>query len=373
MREMHDSAPLRLEDPLERWFELLRRLAGDLDLDALAKKTRALLRRRGVPSANSLLRLALARGPGGMSLRQTAAWAHLSGVADLTDASLNDRLHQSCDFLAAIVANLLQAKTPGPCPRWPGRSLRISDGSCVSKPGSRGTDWRVHGVYDLGAGGFSHLELTDKHGGEALDRGVGIEGEIRIADRGYSAAKALRRFVASVKQAKGADYVVRLRWSSFRLRKPCGAKFDLIAHLQNMPKEQKIDDIRVTVEGAGAPLQTRIVIARKPGEAAQAERQRLMREARKKGKQVDPRSLIAAEYVMLATSLPEEAYPAGEIVAMYRLRWQIELAFKRLKSLLRIDCLPAKTDKGGRSWIYAHLILAIATDDCSQDFLDSSP
>ncbi len=86
-------------------------VAGDLDLDALAKKTRALVRRRGVPDAKALSRVALARGPGGMSLRQTAAWAHLSGVADLTDASLNDRLHQSCDFLAAIVAKLLAART----------------------------------------------------------------------------------------------------------------------------------------------------------------------------------------------------------------------------------------------------------------------
>jgi len=370
---MLDSTSLVPDD----WSGLISRVAGDLDLDALAKETRALLRRRGVPDAKALLRLALARGPGGMSLRQTAAWAHLSGVADLTDASLSDRLHQSCDFLAAIVAKLLAARTLSPCPRWRGRSLRISDGSCVSKPGSRGTDWRVHGVYDLGAGGFSHLELTDNHGGEALDRGAGVEGEIRIADRGYSAAKALRRFVTSVQQAKGADYVVRLRWRSFRLRKPCGAKFDLIAHLRNMPKEQDIDDVCVLIEGAGdpnsRPLSARIVIARKPEEAARAECARQMREARKKGKQLDPRSLIAAEYVMLATSLPENAYPASEVLALYRLRWQIELAFKRLKTLLRIDCLPAKTDKGGRSWIYAHLILAIATDACSQDFLDSSP
>ena len=249
---MLDSTSLVPDD----WSGLISRVAGDLDLDALAKETRALVRRRGVPDAKALLRLALARGPGGMSLRQTAAWAHLSGVADLTDASLNDRLHQSCDFLAAIVAKLLAARTPSPCLRWPGRRLRIADGSCVSKPGSRGTDWRVHGVYDLGAGGFSHLELTGKHGGEALDRGAGVEGEIRIADRGYSAAKALRRFVASVKQAKGADYVVRLRWRSFRLREPCGAKFDLIAHLQNMPKEQNIDDISVLIERAGDPNST---------------------------------------------------------------------------------------------------------------------
>jgi hypothetical protein len=73
-----------------------------LDLEALALEKRALVRRRGVPDAKALLRLALARGPGGMSLRRTAAWAQLSGVADLTDASLDDRLHQSCDVLAAI-------------------------------------------------------------------------------------------------------------------------------------------------------------------------------------------------------------------------------------------------------------------------------
>ncbi len=313
---MLDSTSLVPDD----WSGLISRVAGDLDLDALAKETRALVRRRGVPDAQALLRLALARGPGGMSLRQTAAWAHLSGVADLTDASLNDRLHQSCDFLAAIVAKLLAARTPSPCPRWPGRRLRIADGSCVSKPGSRGTDWRVHGVYDLGAGGFSHLELTDKHGGEALDRGAGVEGEIRIADRGYSAAKALRRFVASVKQAKGADYVVRLRWRSFRLREPCGAKFDLIAHLQNMPKEQNIDDLRVLIERAGDPnsnpLSTRIVIARKPEEAARAERERQMREARKKGKQLDPRSLIAAEYVMLATGTVRNFCVRGRLTIM---------------------------------------------------------
>jgi lambda repressor-like predicted transcriptional regulator len=355
------------------WSGLLARLTSSIDLDALAKETRALVRRRGVPDAASLLRLALARGPGGMSLREAAGWAHLAGVAQLTDASLNDRLHQSCDFLAAIVANLLKKKVGGVLPRWPGRYLRVSDGSCISKPASRGTDWRVHGVYDLGAGGFSHLELTDKHGGEALNRGAGIAGEIRIADRGYSAAKAICGYMASVTQEQGADYVVRLRWSSLRLRKPCGEKFDLIAHLRKMPKEQATDEVRVMIEGAGAAMPTRIVIARKPPQAAQATCERLKREASKSGKKLDDRSLIAAEFVMLATSLAQDAYPVAEILAMYRLRWQIELAFKRLKSLLRIDCLPAKTEKGGRSWIYAHLILAIATDECSQDFLESSP
>jgi hypothetical protein len=367
---MHESASTLVEN----WSDLVGHILGDLDLDQLAFSTRALRRRRGVPDARALLRLALARGPGGLSLRETAAWAHLAQVADLTDASLNDRLHQSCEFLEAIVASMLQAKTPGLCFRWPGRVLRIADGSCVSKPGSKGTDWRVHAVYDLGVGGFSHFELTDKHGAEALDRGAAVPGEIRLGDRNYSSAKALRRFVASVGKAGAADYVVRLRWSSLRLRDAGGEKFDLIAHLRKMQAEEtQIDDFVVSIEGAGAPMSTRIVILRKPEQAARAARERLQREARKKGKTLDARSLLAAEFVILATSLDAQTYPADEIFAMYRLRWQIELAFKRLKSLLNLDRLPAKTDKGARSWIYAHLILAIATDDYSQGFLESSP
>ena len=62
-----------------------------------------------------------------------------------------------------------------------------------------------------------------------------------------------------------------------------------------------------------------------------------------------------------------------ESVSGQALRWQIELAFKRLKSLLHIDKLPARTELGGRSWLYPHLILALLCDDLSQDFLDSFP
>jgi Transposase DDE domain len=366
---MHESASTLIEN----WSGLVSRILGDLDIEQLARSTRALRRQRGVPNAKALLRLALARGPGGLSLRETAAWAHLARVAELTNASLNDRLHRSCEFLASIVASMLRAKTPGPCFRWPGRVLRISDGSCVSKPGSKGTDWRVHAVYDLGSGGFSHFELTDKHGAEALDRGAAIPGEIRLGDRNYSNAKGLRRYVDSVSSGGTADYVVRLRWSSLRLRDAEGRKFDLAAHLRDMPADQRTDDLTVSIEGAGAPMSTRIVILRKSEEAARAARERLLRQARNKGKIPDPRSLLAAEFVVLATSLPAGTYPADEIFAMYRLRWQIELAFKRLKSLLNLDRLPARTDKGARSWIYAHLILAIATDDHSQDILESCP
>jgi IS4 transposase len=97
------------------------------------------------------------------------------------------------------------------------------------------------------------------------------------------------------------------------------------------------------------------------------------RPAIKKRKKLDPRSLIAAEFMNLATSLPKTEYTAKDVLAIYRLRWQIELTFRRLKSLVHINRLPTRTEPTSRSWLYAHLIRAPLCDDLSQDFLDSSP
>jgi hypothetical protein len=358
------------------WSSLLRRLPQDIDLDGLARRTKALRRRRGVPDAATLLRLALMVGPGGLSLRAAASWAGIRGIATLTDPSLNDRLHGANDFLKAIVGCLLAKRVMGTSRRWPGRCLRLADGSSLTEPGGIGTDWRLHAVLDLERGGFSHLDLTDGHGGEALDRGAAVPGEIRLADRNYGQAKALHRFITSVGATPGADYVVRLRWSSLRLRREDGRAFTLIGHLKSLPADQAISEVTVLIDGGpagAAPLRARVIVMRKPPEATEAERKRLRHTAHRLQKKLDDRSLIAAEYMMLATSLPADQFPAAQVMEMYRFRWQIELAFKRLKSILHLDRLPCTTEQGSKTWIYAHLILALLLDDLTQDFLESSP
>jgi hypothetical protein len=378
MREMLDSASL-FAAPLDDWMGRILDRLGDFDLEAAARSTKALVRRRGVQSVRALLHLALARGPGGLSLRETAAWAHSTGVAELNDGSLNDRLHQSCDFLKAIVNAILRAGNAEAPACWPGRNVRLADGSCISAPGAKsgasGTDWRIHAVYDLGQGGFSHLEITDKHGGEAIDRGAPASGEIRIADRGFANAKALRRFLAAAEQAAcvvAPDFIVRMRWNACKLADRDGTAFDLIERLRALPSDCEIDEVGVNILGAGEPLPVRLVIRRKAPEHVEAEIRRLNRTAAKHKRELDPRSLVAAGFVVVATSL-DEAYPAGEVMALYRLRWQIELAFKRMKSLLHIDELPARSERGGLSWLYAHLILALTVEAEAQDLLDSFP
>ena len=109
-----------------------------------------------------------------------------------------------------------------------------------------------------------------------------------------------------------------------------------------------------------------------PPDKAAIARKKLRRSASKRQHRLDPNSELAAGFVMLATSLPP-TIPAGEIGAVYRLRWQIELAFKRLKSLLNIDRLPTWTQAGSLSWLYAHLIFALLTDDICQEILEFPP
>jgi hypothetical protein len=360
------SSPL-----IDHFPALLARIPSHIDLEALARKGKAFRRPRGVRSATDLLRLALAWGPGGYSMQRVAAWAGEMAIARLTEDALVQRLHAAGPFLEALTRQLLLGVEPVPC--WHGRVLRIADSTSLSKPASRGTDWRVHGVYDLGRGGFSHLEVTDVGGGEALDRGKPVSGEVRIADRGYANAQAWQRFLRA--RDERTDFIVRMRWNTIRLVDAAGRWFDLIGWLRDRPCASETHTITVWAQSGQrqAPMQIRLIARRKPPEVIAAEHQRLRQHASRKQTRLDPRSLLAAAYLIVATSLPEAAFPAAEVLAVYRLRWQIELAFKRLKSLLHLGKLRTKTAAGTRCWLYAHLVVALLGDDLSQDVLESFP
>lgn len=356
----------------EPWQGVLDRLPPELDLDALAFSSGALKRRREVGDGATLLRLAMARGPGGLSLNQTAAWAAMQGLARLSDPAVKYRLDQAVPFLKALLEQQLADRAGGPTIHWPGRSLRVVDGTHISQPGSQGSDWLVHGGHDLGGGGFFHLEVTDKYGAESLLRGAPIAGEVRIGDRNFANAKALHSFLAHSRTR--ADFLVRAGWKAFALSRADGAAFDLIAHLQALPPDQQPHEVAVQAKvDKTMHLPLRLIILRFAPEETAKIHKRLRRRAQRDRKTLDPRTVVAAEFLILATSLPAALYPADEVLAVYRLRWQIELAFKRLKSLLHIDRLPTRTRAASQSWLYAHLILAMLCDELSQDFLAVSP
>jgi hypothetical protein len=196
-------------------------------------------------------------------------------------------------------------------------------------------------------------------------------GDVVLADRYYARPRDLRPVIDA-----GADFIVRTGWNSLRLLQPDGEPFDLFATLAAQTEQESEVQVRIHEGGDASPpepLVLRLVIRRKTPEQAQAERKRLLKDAKKRGKQPDPRSLEAANYILLLTSLPATAFPTADVLAVYRFRWQIELAFKRFKSLAGIDQLPAKNAELARAWIYARLIVALIAEEIAGQVPDSSP
>ncbi len=356
---------------LDHWPEVSAHLPAGFDLQATARSRGAFTRARQIKHAETLLRLALAYGGLGMSLRETCAWAEAGGIASLSDPSLLERLCKAGPWLGDILAALIAERAKMPARRWAGYRLRALDGTSICEPGADRTTWRLHVGYDLASGQVDQLELTDIHGAENLQRLRYQAGDIVLADRCYARPRDLRPVIDA-----GADFIVRTGWNSLRLLQPNGEPFDLFAALAAQVEQQGEVQVRVhegTTQATLQPLILRLVIRRKDAQQAEAERKRLIKDAKKRGKQPDPRSLEAARYVLLLTSLPADAFPPADVLALYRFRWQIELAFKRFKSLAGLDQLPAKKPALARAWIYARLIVAIIAEQIAGQVPDSSP
>jgi hypothetical protein len=350
--------------------QLQEHLPPDFDLERTARARGAFTRARGVKDAATLLQLAMAYGGCGMSLRETCAWAAAVGLAELKDPSLLDRLCNAAPWLGDIVATLLaQRQATLPAKRWAGYRLRALDATAICQPGADRTSWRLHVGYDLATRQVDQIELTDGCGGENLQRLTYRSGEIVLADRIYARARNLRL----VKEA-GADFIVRMGWNSLSLAHADGRRFDLFGVLRAQKRQTSEVKVRVDEGRKGTePLELRLVIWRKSREQWRAEQSRLLKNAKKRGKKVDPRTLEAAKYVMLVTSLPADLFPASDVLAIYRFRWQIELAFKRMKSIAGLDELAAKKPELARAWIYARLIAFLVAERDAGEVPDSPP
>lgn len=343
------------------WQDVVKRLGGAEALTVSAREYKAFQRARGVKDAASLLRLALMYGPGGLSLRGTAAMAAMGGIASVSDVALLGRLQAAGPWLEALCSERLTGLAESMKVAPADRPIRIVDGTRLTGPGGRAM--RLHLAYDLPEGRISHSVLTDLSGAEKLTRTPVRPGEIRLGDRGYPRPDDLATI-----RAAGADVVVRLTWNSLSLAHRDGRPFAWMPLFEASAAHGQTD-AAVLVEKARdpvwSPLPMRLVVIRKPPQAAAQSQERARRASAKNQHRTDPRTLAAASHVLLLTSLPPDLYPPERIGALYRLRWQIELAIKRLKSLLHIDRLPAKDPDLVRSWILAHLLLALLIDDAA--------
>ena len=299
------------------------------------------------------MRLLLFHAVNDCGLRETTAQAREAGISDMSYVALLKRLRTSADWLSWICSGLCEELREGL--RLP-ESMRVRavDSTTVQGPASKGTDWRVHYSLDLKTLTCDWLELTDAHGGELLERTPMQKGDVMLTDRGYCRPRDLR---AAVKAE--AHVVTRLRWKHAGMLDSNEQKFGALAHARTL-KVGEIGEWEVTLNDPdGEPITGRVIITKLPAPiAAKAERKKA-KKYKKKGKKLDARTLEAAHYVMLFTTLPKELLAAEDVLELYRFRWQIELAFKRLKQLLNLGQVPHKDPRAAKTWILAKLAISL--------------
>jgi hypothetical protein len=347
-----------------RWSSIISRLSQVADLDATARQFGAFQRARKVRNATELLRLIFLYGPAHLSLRSTAAAADDAGMACLSDKAVLGRLRKSAAWLEHLLGCLLRDKQGLSADAADGAlDLALVDGSVICGPGSKGSDWRLHARFDPGRGCFADLVLSKGTVGERVDRTRITAGQIVIQDRGYA---RVRDFTAVL--AAKADFITRIGWRSLRLLSEDRKTLDIMSLL---PEGEQPAEHVVWLKGVQVPL--RLVIQRIPPEKAGRRRKQVARKAGKAGHKMDPRTPIAAGYLMLITSLSAAAQPPERVLSMYRNRWQIELGFKRFKSIGGIDKLPAVDPELARTWLLAHLIAAVLTDEIAIEIVGFPP
>ena len=281
------------------------------------------------------------------------AWALLSGIGYLSDVAVLKRLRNSQKWIGTLVAHLMQKRVTE-LKSLPGVRLRVVDATTMSLPGSQGIDWRLHLSFDLGNLCLDGVELTDKHGGESLARFEAQNNEIVVADGGYPFASGM----APVLNA-GAGLIVRINWRNVPVLGPEGQRFEIIPWLKTL---STLAETQIWMDMPQGWSQLRLIASPLPPEKAAEARRRVRLRHQRKQKPLNENTLFAAGFVLLLTNLSVETWSSQLILILYRLRWQIELCIKRLKSLLEFDHLRAKDPRLVQTYLLTKLLIALLVD-----------
>jgi hypothetical protein len=334
--------------------------------ERLAKRTSAVKRLRGFNGIEELIRTLLMHIGMGLSLRETVVWAKGAGIATVSDVALLKRLRNAEQLFQKLCIKLMpkeQLKIKDI------QHFKLVDATIVKEPGATGTQWRMHYCIEIPSLTCQYFELTKTQGenvAEGFNRLPIKEGDYIIGDRGYSKEKG----IIHIDQYKG-KVLVRVHPKNLPLYNKDGEKFDLLGHLSVLEKTGSIGEWEVTLR---CGIKGYIYALRKSEHAIKKAIHNIMQKVRQNGtKTQDKTTLEYAKYVIVFTTFPRDKFKAQDVLEIYRKRWQIELIFKRFKSLAEFGHIPKYDDRSVRAWLYGKLFLALLAQKFVSIARDFSP
>jgi len=287
----------------------------------------------------------------------TSAITNLSGEATMSKVSVFKRIRNSGDWLHWMCKNIYsRAGLLIEKPDWlKGKDVLLVDGSKDGKNGEKPQYYILHYCIELFTLTIREFLITEEKTGEKLSNFKGFgKNDIVIADRAYGTLTGISHLRKS-----GADYILRLRTEAFNIYDEKGDKIDLAKQFSRL-MAWNCGEITGWCDINGEQTPVRICALRKDA-INEFKGMRRMKEI--KGCKKRDVNLVSAlqeeynKYVIVATSLGKEA-SAEQVLQLYRTRWQIEIAFKRLKSIFEYNQMPARKPENIKTWFYGKLLLA---------------
>ncbi len=345
------TKPSPSPDPNTIFAELLQDLPPETA--DLAREFNAFARARKIETPEQLLRVVLLFAALDYSEREVAANLTLTcpTIGKLSGQAVRGRLTACLPWLQALLPKLIRRSELPALPLW--IRLLALDASEISAPAERGT-WRLHALMDVANLQLVGLQLTDLKTGETLCNFSFEPGEVVLTDRGYSH----RRGVAQVLDS-GGQVITRYNPHHIPLQDAHGQALDVAAWLADCERGEMRTLEGFFIAPDGKLHRVWVHAYRLPEQAAAAARRRCRR-AGARGKYTPKETtLFLAEFVLVLSSIPPEILSAETVLELYRCRWQVELLFKRYKSLLDLDQARARAGSVlGQVWLHGKMLYA---------------
>jgi len=313
----------------------------------------AVRRWRGVKNPADLMLLILIHLMNGTSLLETSIIAHTARLGEISDVAFMKRLAQCKDWFVSICQMLVVESVENyRQPDWlAGRTVAAVDASDVVEKGRSRRTYRLHYMLDVFKMAGLQCKITAQSVGEALVNFEITPNMLVIADRMYSTVKGMAHCLDA-----GADFILRMRKNSFKTCDAGGNKIDLLSIFKQLGAEEYADFKAVAVSKDGTSVPVRICAKRKTPEQIEQVCKKL-KLLERKGRISDEAKMFN-EYIVVVTSLGKNI-SAGQVLSTYRLRWQVEIYFKRLKSILDFGELPKKRPENSLAWLNGKLMVAL--------------
>jgi len=305
------------------------------------RETGALKRKREIETVFDLLKLVFMYVAHGLSHLEVSVIAKMKGIAQISDVGFMKRFGKCGKLMEWLLENLTPEATAhySKPSKFSEYNIKALDASVVTSGGKQRITHRLHFAIDIFLLKSDQYKITAQKVGESLTNFVVKAADLFLGDRAYGTKTSMEHCLKNE-----GNFIFRIRRNAFNIYDKRGAEIGLIKKLKSIKKDKtlKLRCFFLNSDDKLVPIQICAMI--KPKDIVE---------------NPEDDTDFMNNFIVLATSILDPRISAKDILELYRLRWQIELYFKRLKSLMGLGDIPNKTEDHIKIWLNAKLAVAI--------------